>query len=283
MHTFRYLLLTLLLLNSTLALSEPSTLDPRLVSLDKLINTSSGAQQVLKSRDGEVKALHQLSKGLFNQANNEFKIGNDEEAKALLNQSTKTMFKAIRLATPSSLNNAKLKVDYDKRKESINTLSSAFNRIADEKEKCDCKDKTNEQIKTLVNQADKLLQDGQHVIAKVELDKAYQILQVSIESLRGGQTLVRSLNFATPEEEYEYELDRNHTHKMLIKLLLDDKASSEYTQKKVDEFTNNARLLREKAEISALQKRFEDAIQHLENSTKELVRAIRTAGIYIPG
>jgi len=283
MHTFRYLLLTLLLLNCPLALSESSSVDPRLVSLEKLINTSSGAQQVLNSSDSEVKALHQLSKGLFNQADNEFKIGNDEQAKALQNQSTKTMFKAIRLATPSSLNNNKLKADYDKRKESINTLSLAFNRIADEKEMSDIKDKTNDQIKVLVNQSDKLLQDGKHINARTELDKAYQILKVSIESLRGGQTLVRSLNFATPAEEYEYELDRNHTHKMLIKILLDDKASSEYTQKKVEEFTSNAELFREKAEISALQKRYEDAIRHLESSTKELVRAIRSAGIYIPG
>ncbi|MBC8210554.1 MAG: hypothetical protein H8E21_05750 [Gammaproteobacteria bacterium] len=283
MYTLRYILLTSLLLISTQVLSDSSELDPRLGSVDKLINTSSGAQQVLKSADNEVKALHKLAKGLFNQARNEYKIGNDEEAKALINQSTKTMFKAIRLATPSSLNNAKLKADYDKRKESINTLSSAFNRIADEKEKCDCKDKTNEQINTLVIQADKLLKDGQHVNARVELDKAYQILKVSIESLRGGQTLVRSLNFANPEEEYQYELDRNHTHKMLIKLLLDDRASSEYTQKKVEEFTNNANAFREKAEISALQKRFEEAIQQLESSTKELVRAIRSAGIYIPG
>ena len=39
--------------------------------------------------------------------------------------------------------------------------------------------------------------------------------------MRSGDTLVRSLNFASKEEEYRYEIDRNDTHQMLIKVLVE--------------------------------------------------------------
>ena len=257
--------------------------DSRINYITKLINTSSGAQQVLKSDNPEVKVLHEKSKGLFSQAEEAFTMGNNAEGSALLDQSAKSMFMAIRLASPVTIGDAKLKHDFDKRKKSVNTLNKAFNRIADENKAYASKEKTNKQLAELILKADKLQNIGRHTQAREELDKAYHLIKVSIESLRGGQTLVRSLNFATPEEEYHYELDRNNTHKMLVKLLLDGKETSEYTQKTVRKFTDSAKILRGQADQAAENKKFKDAIDLLEQSTKDLVRSIRSAGIYIPG
>ena len=283
MLILRYVILTSLLTLSPLGHTQSTTGDSRTDSLNKLLNTSSGAQQVLKSRDPEVSKLHAMAKDQYTQAQQAQKQGNDEQAKILFDQSAKTMFSAIRLATPKALGNNKLKADFDKRKESVNTLNTAFDRIADESKGCDCKEKTNQQITQLISNADQLLAQDEPVSARTELDKAYNILKVSIESLRGGQTLVRSLDFATPEEEYHYEIDRNQTHQMLVKLLLDGKTSSAYTQGVVNKFTTEAEQLREKAERSAEKNQFEEAIKLLEESTKQLVRAIRSSGIYIPG
>ena len=263
--------------------SADAQTDTRVNFINKLLTTSSGAQQVNKSNNPEAKALHQGALELYRQAQEETKLGNSTKASALIDQSAKKMFQAIRLATPSSLGNSKLKNDFNKRKESINTLRSAFNRIADENKSCECKDKTNTQITELTSTAEKLMAEGKTVKARTELDKAYQLLKVSIESLRGGQTLVRSLDFATPEEEYHYEIDRNNTHSMLVKLLLEDREVSDYTSQKVAEFTEAAKSLRTTAEKSALNDKFEEAIKLLEDSTKQLVRAIRSSGIYIPG
>jgi hypothetical protein len=193
------------------------------------------------------------------------------------------MFMAIRLATPTSAGDAKLKLDFDKQKDSVNTLNEAFNRIADEQKAYSSSKKTNKQLGELMTKAGELQKNGKYIPAKKELDKAYHLIKVSIESLRGGQTLVRSLNFATPEEEYDYEIDRNNTHKMLVKLLLNGKNSSAYVQEMVTKFTHSAKLLRIQAEQSAQDEKYEDAIKLLEQSTKQLVRSIRSAGIYIPG
>ena len=263
--------------------SAQAQTDTRVTFINKLLTTSSGAQQINKSSNPEAKALHQDALELYRQAQEETNLGNSAKASALIDQSAKKMFQAIRMATPSSLGNSKLKNDFNKRKESINTLRSAFDRIADENKGCECKEKTNAQITEITTTAEKLMDDGKTVKARTELDKAYQLLKVSIESLRGGQTLVRSLDFATPKEEYHYEIDRNDTHNMLVKLLLEDKKVSDYTSEKVAEFTEAAKSLRTDAEKSALSDKYEDAIKLLEDSTKQLVRAIRSAGIYIPG
>jgi hypothetical protein len=263
-------------------LSQEDKNDSRVNFLDKLLSTSTGAKQVMQSDDPEVRVLHEKAKTLLDQARKEFDKGNNKEGSTLLDESAKTMFSAIRQATPKAVYKVKEKRDYEKERTSVQALQKAYTRVSEEKNY-----KGKEQINTKVNDfirtADDLSEKTEYVQAKTELDKAYQLLKISIEAIRGGETLVRSLNFATAEEEYHYELDRNDTHSMLIHLLVSDKDVSEYTQTQVDKFTSQAESLRTQAEQSALQGAFKDAILMLEQSTKQLVRAIRSAGIFIPG
>lgn len=116
------------------------------------------------------------------------------------------------------------------------------------------------------------------------LDQVYLTTKVVIEGLREGDTLVRSLNFASKEEEYAYEVDRNDTHQMLIKVLLNEKrAANAGLENTVQKYLEQAAVLRTNAEGMAVKKDFEAGIKLLEDSTRELVRAIRSAGVYIPG
>ena len=115
------------------------------------------------------------------------------------------------------------------------------------------------------------------------LDGTYEAVKTSLESLRGGDTLVRELHFETKEDEYLYELDRNDTHQMLVQVLFAEKMESSPMRGTAETFINKAVVLREDAESAAGKKKYEEAIELLEESTKELIRAIRSAGVYIPG
>ena len=135
-----------------------------------------------------------------------------------------------------------------------------------------------------LDQAEKLKKQGKVKEGRMVLDEAYVAAKVAIEQLRGGETLVRSLNFASREEEYDYELDRNNTHQMLVNVLLREKMdSSAGIEGMVKKFTDKANSLRDQAEKQAAKGNYEAAIRSLEQSTKEILRAIRSAGIYIPG
>jgi hypothetical protein len=115
------------------------------------------------------------------------------------------------------------------------------------------------------------------------LDEAYLTAKAAIGGMRGGETVVRSLNFATKEEEYHYEIDRNDTHRMLVDVLLKEKRGMASVDAMVDQSLEVAAGLRRQAEEQAARKEHETAVKTLEESTRELVKAIRGAGVYIPG
>lgn len=274
-------ILLLSLLTSSVELQAAAV--DRLPNLERLLNQSSGARQVINSSNNEAQNKRQQALTLYRQAQEKIDSGDDAAASALLNQSAGLMFEAIKLATPTSLGDDKEIVNYGQRRESVIALQDAFNRISDENNETEVKSNVNDQLAVLIDQADSLLQAGKNVEARIEINKAYHLLQVSIDSVRSGQTLVRSLQFKSKEEEYLYEIDRNDTHSMLIGLLVDQKSKSEVLKSKISEFVDQAQILRQQAEEYASQDAHEQAIELLEQSTRQLVRAIRSAGIYIPG
>jgi hypothetical protein len=135
------------------------------------------------------------------------------------------------------------------------------------------------QVDAMTADAVKLADAGQLDRARGKLDQAYLAAKAGIGDLREGDTLVRTLKFESKEEEYRYELDRNDTHQMLVKVLMGEQTG----EANVKAGLGQAATLRKKAEQQAGNKDYEGAIKTLEDSTRELVKVIRAAGIYIPG
>src|SRR4030095_16864582 len=110
--------------------------------------------------------------------------------------------------------------------------------------------------------------------------ESYRVARAALGSLRAGDTLVRSLTFDTKEEEYRYEVDRNDTHQMLLRVLLDGRSQAPGGQPAAA--ADSASVLRAKADELARRGEHAAAVRLLEDSTGELVKAIRGAGVYIP-
>ena len=191
--------------------------EKRAENIYKLLNESSGARQVINSISQAAKEERQQAIAFYENALAELAEGNNSTATKMLNQAAKTMFGAIKLATPTVMLEEKIIADYERRRESVSALRDAFDRISEENKGSEInKLKVDEQLDKLVSTADGLLINGKSSQARIEMDKAYHLVKVSIDSIRSGQTLVRSLNFETPRDEYLYELDRNDTHSMLV-------------------------------------------------------------------
>lgn len=263
--------------------TEKTATEKRAEYIYKLLYESSGAKQVINGFDSEAREKRKEALALYESARENINKGNDKIAADLLSQSAKLMFEAIKLSTPTSMTEEKLIKDYRERKVSVLALKNAFIRISDENDEEESKAKVNNQLDILVNQADRFLNNGEITNARTGIDKAYHLLKVSIEAIRSGQTLVRSLQFENPEQEYLYEIDRNDTHSMLVGLLTDEKQQSVSVKNNIVKFVEEANILRNQAESYAEENAFEQAIEILEQSTRQLVRAIRSAGIYIPG
>jgi hypothetical protein len=263
---------------------DKEQLERRLVSVSTLIEKSSAAKQIESSAIPEALALRGKARDLRKQAEDAYKAGNSIEASRMLDQAAKLMFEGVHLASPGQVTGAKDKGDFDGRMESVQALLAALKRINTEKNQGSKGAENMSAMEAQTRDAAALATAGKVDQGRVMLDKVYVTAKKAIEGLREGDTLVRSLNFASKEEEYRYEVDRNDTHKMLVKVLLDEKRATNagldgLVQKSLDQ----AAVLRGNAEGAAGKKDYESGIKLLEDSTKELVRAIRSAGVYIPG
>jgi len=254
----------------------------KLESVGTLIEKSSAAKQIEASGSAQARARREQARVLRNEAVTALAGGDTASAALLLDRAAREMFDAVRLAAPDQVIQAKQRADFEARLQSVQVLLEAQRRISNEKQAPDAV-QMGRRIEGLLKDAREQAAVGKLEGARTTLDQAYLAAKASIGGMRDGDTLVRSLDFASKEEEYRYELDRNDTHRMLIGLLLEERRRTGSTDRMVQAHQDKAAELRRQAESLATQKDFEAAVHLLEQSTTELVRAIRGAGVYIPG
>lgn len=257
-------------------------LERKLASTATLIESSSGAKQIDSSGVAGAQSQRARARDLHRQAGEALRSGQLEAAAKLLDDSSRAMFEGVRLAAPEQVVSGKQRADFDARMESTRALLEAQKRIAAEKSAGATAGELSRRVESLMAEANELARGGRLADARRTLDQAYLTVRAAIGTLRGGDTVVRSLNFANKAEEYLYEIDRNDTHRMLVQVLLKDKRGTA-VDAMVDQSLAAAARLRTQAEQEASRRDHETAVRTLEQSTRELVKAIRGAGVYIPG
>lgn len=262
---------------------ERGQLESKLASTATLIESSSGAKQIEASAVAAALAQRAQARALHAQAGSALQAGDLALAAKRLDEASRAMFNAVRLAAPEQVTAGQAQSEFDARMESTRALFDAQKRIAAEKGGGPRAAELSLGIEALLVQAATLARSGSLAQAQRTLDQATLAVKVAIGGLRGGDTVVRSLNFASKEEEYRYEIDRNDAHRMLVQMLLKGRPSSSAVDDMVERSVQAAATLRTQAQAQAAQRQHETAVKTLEDSTRELVKAIRGAGVYIPG
>jgi hypothetical protein len=272
------------LLSGMAGAQDRATLERRVQSVGTLIESSSAARQIESSGDAAARAKRDNARLMHREADTTLRTGDLPAAIRMLDLATREMMAGVRLAKPEQVTGEKARRDFDARLESAQALLTAQQRIAQEKSAGREAQEVARSIEQQIAQAQRLASQERIDEARTVIDRAYLTARVSIESLRRGDTLVRSLNFASKREEYDYEIDRNDTHQMLIGMLLTERKDAAGTMPpSMQGFIDKAATLRSDAEAQAKRGEHASAIKLLEDSTRELVRAIRAGGIYIPG
>ncbi|WP_206485967.1 hypothetical protein [Thalassotalea sp. G2M2-11] len=254
----------------------------RFTFLRKLLEVSSGAKKVLGSDNIESHNAYIAARKTYLLAAQE---PDNDKVNSLLDKTVKLMYEAIRKASSKQLLDRKKERDYKRKLLSVKALLEALERIAVEKKNIEDTNKLKTNILEIITVADDLIKKHNVDKARELLDEAYLLTKTGIENMRSGDVLVRELTFEFIEEEYAYELDRNDTHQMLVKLLIEKKLASKTDsyKKKINDRVKKAKTIRKQAENFASNEDYSKAISELEKSTKELVRAIRMGGVFIPG
>ncbi len=263
--------------------STPAAVKSRLDNVRRLVSTSSGAQRIADGNNASAKSGQATARAHLDKAEAAYEAGDMATAQRELQLATEAMFGAIREMGTGKAGIEKKHREFDSKAESVDTLLNAVERVAKEKGGLKKVEARAAEIRQKAARAQRLERSGKADPARDMLDAAYEEAKVELEKLREGETLVRSLNFASAEEEYHYELDRNDTHQMLLKVLLEDKAKQAGAKKMIDGFVDKSSEFRAKAEREAAGGNHKSAVKNLEEATRYLQRAIRSAGVYIPG
>lgn len=251
----------------------------RLQSVGTLIESSSVARQIEASGEAAARAKRDSARLIHREAAATLDRGDTAGASRLLDAAAREMVGGARLAKPEQVADAKLRRDYEARLESARALLAAQQRITAEKGSAPEAVEATKRIEAGIADAERRAADGQLPEARAAVDRAYLVARVSIEALRRGDTLVRTLKFASAKEEYAYELDRYDTHRMLIQVLLADRPDSAAGMRG---FVDKAAELRTEAEAQAAAGEHATAVKRLEEATRQLARAVRLGGIFIP-
>jgi len=255
-------------------------LAPRIAMVRTLLFESSAARQIENSDDEPAKLKRQQAISIFEEA---IVPGDIDTRKAKLNDAVALLYASAALVSNNSGSDQKYREDLDRRQRSLDALLMAHERIMVEKGRADEHTLLLAEIDADTRAVETLLSANKIDQAREHLDRAYEKTRLSVEQSREGETLLRELKFETPADEFRYELDRNDTHRMLLTVLLQEKMQNERVKDRVYSYVEEADKLRESATEQASDERFDEAIELLERSTAELVRAIRGAGVYIPG
>lgn len=256
-------------------------LEQRLNSIGFLLEKSSAARQIEASGNAAAQARRADALARYRAAQEASKADDLVAATKLLAEAGALLTEGARLANPAEVKGDKERADFDARLASVRALLAADQRVLAEKHAEPGAAEAVRSIEKRIAEAGALARAGKLAEGRELLDQAYLLTRAALSSLRRGDTLTRSVHFATKEEEYQHELGRNDSHRALLQSLLGQ--MSREVEGMVGDAAVAASQLRREAERSKGAGDAAAAVELLEKSTREFLRAIRGLGISVPG
>ncbi|MDX1592904.1 MAG: hypothetical protein R3298_01565 [Gammaproteobacteria bacterium] len=135
----------------------------------------------------------------------------------------------------------------------------------------------------LLEESRYLERDGDPHAAHAKLKDAYGMAIDALSRIRESETVVYSLDFRTPADEYRYEQNRHLSYSMLVQQMRSTTELSEQAVRLADRYADEGAKLRAEAEAQAAAGEYEAAILTMEEANKRLVRSLQMMGLSIPG
>lgn len=197
------------------------------------------------------------------------------------NEALRLVREALKAADNKVVDAARLKAEFQSRRERVLGFRDAYTRIQAEKTRSRGGMLDEGELETLVTQADALARQGRWEEGGQLLARAGVLLEQALTRLRDKETLVHELKFASAEEELQYERNRNHSYALLLDLVVSEKRTAglpELVQRAVA--ANQAALARADEAVRASDT--SGALRILEGATAALAQTLRMAGLPVP-
>jgi len=131
----------------------------------------------------------------------------------------------------------------------------------------------------LTVEAEQLASTGRWVDAAATLKRATDRVQLALSRLVDGKTIVYSLSFRGPKEEYAYEIERFRGLHLLTQLMLAEQPALAASRATITELMASSVQRRDEAAALASAGDYVGALRELEESSVTLSRVLRMTGV----
>jgi tetratricopeptide (TPR) repeat protein len=250
----------------------------KLVLVKRLVTDSPIAGRISAGSSLEAKQLLDKAGSELEKAGELFDSGNFDGADRLLSAALSSVSSASRLVRDTHQQEMNGKQHYEQTRERVVTFSEAFDRILDEKQDPALYRLVDrEKIAGMLRMAEQHARQGEYQSANSILHEAAATVEHALSMARDKETLLHELKFDSPEDEFDYEMQRNRSYELLIGMM-EIKHEGSAIQHFRSAVERN-RELRVEAEKLAKNGDYGQAIGMLEESTQQLARTLRMSGL----
>jgi hypothetical protein len=254
-------------------------LNQKLELAKKLVTKILHQTQANKIDAGQWQAPYRLSIEKINLIQQAMYQGENQQADQLLTDVFALVIEAKSKLSKEFPDRELLTGYFKQRNKALNSFKSSLEETL-KREKQPQAQQALDQATKLQQQANSLLtQDIRQAITKLE--QAYELVIRQITRLRDNETTVVSLNFATPEDEYLYDLKRVTSFNMLLEMQLKQTTPNATTLTKIKTYQNKAEDYQSLANQFAVKGNYNQALIEIARTIQNQQRALRTAGLNI--
>lgn len=244
---------------------------------DMVIEGSASAKRVAASDNAEAKQLKADAKRGLGEARAALGAGDNNAAMEAVDAALRLMHSATTLVPAATQDD---KARHAALLEQVRGFEVSYKRNLDQgmKPKPGMELDTNKFSRMMTDAAD-LADKGQHAEAIKRLEAANDLLTASLSAMLDSQTVVYEKNFATPKDEYEYELARYNSYAELVPLAIEQRRPAPQTLSMMDELTKRAHEIHDEGVGLAKKGDHRMAIMAMHAATERVQRALRLAGV----
>jgi hypothetical protein len=263
------------------AADHRAAVEKKLLLLDSYFGSSS-ADKVQASDDPDATDLLGLARVLGSQARQALDGGNVSGAEEAAREALRAFSRATMALSRSTSSSDQLRKRNQALRKEVEGYRQSFVEGARDKGPEATALLDVQLVDALLRRAGAHSAAGRHLDAARALREAHGLTVAAITRLRRNQTVVYSLDFQTPADEYRYELEQHRGYELLVDQLRAAGKAAGSRAKLVDRYVSEGGRMAVRAQDRASRGDFEGAIPVMEEANKSLKRALQMMGVAIP-
>jgi len=249
------------------------------INLTRSYLESKAATKIDETGNSQSRQLLQKSRELLQQAITELEQGSLEAAQEKANLSLQTFTAAGAARMKKTVSAEAQTAQIGAIRAEIDAYLDSFTAALAEKGPSMAGLLDRQYIVDLMAGAEQAQSVGDYAGARSALNQAKQLTVAALIKIRNNETVVYSVEFQTPADEFRYERERYREYTALGQKLLDSGELEASRLRMFEQLQNHGERLNQEALSLAGEGDFETAISRMELAVEKLVQGLRLLGV----